>query len=405
MSLPLSNVRPSNAPRPIASRRRDDVAVAVLDSNHRRLQLLSLFLIFALLMALMPAIAMAAPASATTAAPASSGVYYWVQPGDTLSEIAAWHGISTHTLMQANGIHNPNHIYVGQKLYIPKGYGGGTGGYVGGPTCSYYHMVQYGQTLSHIAVYYGVNPHTLAQVNAIYDWNHVYTGQRLCIPGYQKPYNPPKPKPDYHKPDYHKPAPKPEPKPHPQPDGTCIYIVRHGDTLAEIANWFRTSVHHLVYLNNLYNVNQLEVGQVLHVPGNDCKDSKPEPKPKPVDGWTGTYFNNKWLEGAPAFVRQDGAINFDWKGDGPGEGVSNDRFSVSWDRSIYVKAGTYRFYAAADDGVRVYVDGHLIINQWSEHPTQNYFGDIYLGEGNHSVRVEYYEEGGQANIRVWWEKL
>ncbi|MCB0064082.1 MAG: hypothetical protein KDE19_18290, partial [Caldilineaceae bacterium] len=62
-------------------------------------------------------------------------------------------------------------------------------------------------------------------------------------------------------------------------------------------------------------------------------------------------------------------------------------------------------YAMADDGVRVYVDGHLIIDQWSEHPTQSFFGDIYLGEGYHNIRVEYYEEGGVANIRVWWERL
>lgn len=398
MHLPLSK-------RPRQQRHADCAVAVMCDNRQRWTQSLALLLLIALLAALLPTVAMAAPSASAVAAPSASGTYYWVQPGDTLSEIAAWHGTTTYALMQANGLRNPNHIYVGQKLYIPHGY---SGGYVGGPQCSYYHTVQYGQTLSHIANYYGVNTHALAQANAIYNWNHVYSGQRLCIPGYKKPYNPPpKPdyhKPDYHKPDYHKPEPKPEPKP--QPDSTCIYIVRHGDTLADIAKWYRTSVQHLVYLNNLYNVNRLEVGQVLYVPGNDCQyEHKPEPKPEPVDGWTGTYFNNKWFEGAPAFVRQDGAVNFDWGGDGPGDGVSNDRFSVTWDRSVYVKAGTYRFYAMADDGVRVYVDGHLIIDEWNEHPTRSYFGDIYLGEGHHSVRVEYYEEGGQANIRVWWEKL
>ncbi|HRW08450.1 MAG TPA: LysM peptidoglycan-binding domain-containing protein [Caldilineaceae bacterium] len=360
----------------------------------RRLMLACSFvLIFAMLAVAMPTAALAAPASS----PNYSGTYYWVQPGDTLSEIAVWHGTTVHALMQANGLHNPNHIYVGQRLYIPGGYGGGHGGPVGGPQCAYYHTVQYGQTLSHIAAYYGVNPYTLAQVNAIYNWNHIYAGQRLCIPGgYKPPYNPP--------PHHPKPHPKPEP---PQPQPTyCTYTVRYGDTLEKIAWWYGTTTQHLVALNNLYNTNQLYVGQVLYVPGQNCQPRPEPPQPQPpADGWTGTYFNNKYFEGSPVLVRQDGAVNFDWGGGGPGNGVPDDRFSVIWERSTYVKAGTYRFYAMSDDGVRVFVDGHLIIDQWNEHPTQSYFGDIYLGEGQHSLRVEYYEEGGVANIRVWWDRL
>ncbi len=355
----------------------------------------SLVIILTLLVALAPAVVNAAPVASAN----YSGVYYWVQPGDTLSEIAAWHGTSTRALMQANGIRNPNHIYVGQKLYIPSSYGGGHGGPVGGPKCAYYHTVQHGQTLSHIAAYYGVHIQTLAQANAIYNWNHVYAGQRLCIPGGY--YPPPQPKPHPPKPQ----PPKPEP-PKPQPT-QCTYVVRYGDTLDKIAYWYGTTVHQLVYLNNLYNVNQLYVGQVLYVPAQHCQQppEPPKPTPPPADGWTGTYFSNKYLEGSPVFVRQDGAINFDWGGGGPGNGVPDDRFSVIWERSTYVTSGTYRFYAMSDDGVRVYVDGHLIIDQWNEHPTQSFFGDIYLGEGNHSIRVEYYEEGGVANIRVWWDRL
>ena len=49
-----------------------------------------------------------------------SGGYGWyvVKPGDTLSEIAAWYGVSVHYLAQINGIYNPSHIYVGQKLKV-----------------------------------------------------------------------------------------------------------------------------------------------------------------------------------------------------------------------------------------------------------------------------------------------
>ncbi|MEZ4737001.1 MAG: LysM peptidoglycan-binding domain-containing protein, partial [Caldilineaceae bacterium] len=338
-------------------------------------------LIFAILITLLPTAALAAPAEAPLY---NDGVYYWVQRGDTLSEIAKWHGVTVHALMYANGIKNPNHIYVGQKLYIPDGYGHGKpgGGPVGGPQCAYYHTVQYKQTLGAIANYYGVNIYTLAQVNAIYNWNHIYVGQRLCIPG---GYQPPAPPP------YKPPPPKPYP-PHPQPQppqpSTCTYTVQAGDTLAKIAFWYGTTVQALVQLNNLYHVNQLYVGQVLYVPSQNCPGPKPpDPAPPTSDSWTGEYFSNKYLQGPAAFTRQDGSINFDWGGDGPGGGVSNDQFSVIWTRTAYFQAGTYRFYATVDDGIRVYVDGHLIIDSWREQPATSYFGDIYLGEGNHSLRV------------------
>lgn len=372
-------------------------------SVKQRWSTFSVVLIFAFLITMLPSAALASTTAASAKAPYYNGVYYRVQRGDTLSEIAVWHGTTVRALMYANGISNPNHIYVGQKLYIPSGYSGGypgghhddghQGGPVGGPQCAFYHTVQYGQSLAAIANYYGVNAWTLAQINAIYNPNHIYAGQLLCIPG---GYAPPPPKP-------HKPPP---PKPQPQPPGQCTYVVRPGDTLAKIAYWYGTTVNTLVYLNNLYNVNQLYVGQVLYVPGQSCPGpNPPEPPKPPVDAWDGVYFNNKYLEGAPAFTRQDGSINFDWAGGGPGSGVGNDQFSVAWSRTAYFQTGTYRFYATVDDGVRVYVDGHLIIDSWREQPATSYFGDIYLGEGNHALRVEYYEEGGGASVRVWWNRL
>lgn len=363
-------------------------------SYQQRRRALSAVLIFAFLFTLLPGVASASTLAGPVKSPQADGVYYRVQRGDTLSEIAAWHGTTVRALMYANGIDNPNRIYVGQKLYIPGRDGGGypghhPGGPVGGPQCAFYHTVQYGQSLAAIANYYGVNLWTLAQLNAIYNVNNIYVGQSLCIPG---GYNPPSPRP-----------PKPPPPPPPAP-AQCTYVVQAGDTLAKIAYWYGTTVEKLIYLNNLYHVNQLYIGQVLIVPGQNCQNPNPPPPP-PADAWDGVYFNNKHLQGAPAFTRQDGSINFDWGGGEPGNGVSNDHFSVAWSRKAYFQAGTYRFYAMVDDGVRVYVDGHLIIDSWREQPVTNYFGDIYLGEGNHDLRVEYYEEGGNASIRVWWNRL
>jgi nucleoid-associated protein YgaU len=49
----------------------------------------------------------------------SGGANYTVQVGDNLSQVAAAYGVSVSQLMQANGLQNPNIIYVGQLLIIP----------------------------------------------------------------------------------------------------------------------------------------------------------------------------------------------------------------------------------------------------------------------------------------------
>src|SRR5215212_3344394 len=85
---------------------------------------------------LMPLTALAAPAQH------SGGNTEWVQVytvqhGDTLTEIAGNFGVSEEALMEANSLHNPNMIYVGQQLIIPESYSEGTGG----PQCDSYYTV------------------------------------------------------------------------------------------------------------------------------------------------------------------------------------------------------------------------------------------------------------------------
>src|SRR5690606_2207379 len=59
-------------------------------------------------------------------------------------------------------------------------------------------------------------------------------------------------------------------------------------------------------------------------------------------------------------------------------------------------AGTYRFTATSDDGVRVWLDGELIINDWSDHPERTTTVDKAVSAGHHLLTVEYYENGGDA---------
>lgn len=129
------------------------------------------------------ALGFAAPAAPVAAC--GSGVHI-VRYGETLFSIGRWYGVNPWSIAHANGLVNPNHIYAGQRLHIPGWgctgyyqpcYGWGCGhGYHGG------YIVRHGDTLSMIAWRYGVNMYTLAQVNGIYNLNHIYAGQHLWIP-------------------------------------------------------------------------------------------------------------------------------------------------------------------------------------------------------------------------------
>ena len=87
--------------------------------------------------------------------------------------------------------------------------------------------------------------------------------------------------------------------------------------------------------------------------------------------WRGEYYDNRKLKGTPVLVRNDGAIDFDWGAGSPDPAVPVDNFSVRWTRTLGFTAGTYRFLASCDDGVRVYVNGQLVIDAWQKQQLPN----------------------------------
>jgi RNase P/RNase MRP subunit p29 len=119
--------------------------------------------------------------------------------------------------------------------------------------------------------------------------------------------------------------------------------------------------------------------------------------------WRGEYFGNAALSGSPLLVRNDRGIDFNWGEGAPAPGLPADNFSVRWTRQLHFPVGTYRFNVEVDDGVRLWVDGILIIDQWHDG-VGSYSGDIYLAEGTHSVRMEMYEHAGGAKARMWWAR-
>ncbi|MBL7200681.1 MAG: hypothetical protein ISS56_11055 [Anaerolineae bacterium] len=121
--------------------------------------------------------------------------------------------------------------------------------------------------------------------------------------------------------------------------------------------------------------------------------------------WRGEYFRNRGLAGDPALVRNDKAIDFDWGSGAPASGLPTDDFSVRWTRTATFEEGTYRFRATVDDGIRLFVDGGLVLDEWRDGAQREATVDRRLTAGTHTLRVEYYEHGGVAVARVRWEKV
>jgi len=116
-------------------------------------------------------------------AEASTGFYYTVQRGDTLSSIAVRYGTTVYAIAGANNIANPNLIYAGSVLWIPTGAPAPEQPiYQPAPGCRYYHTVTWGDTLNKLGVWYGTSPWAIGQANGIYNLNLIYRGQTLCIP-------------------------------------------------------------------------------------------------------------------------------------------------------------------------------------------------------------------------------
>ena len=121
--------------------------------------------------------------------------------------------------------------------------------------------------------------------------------------------------------------------------------------------------------------------------------------------WAGKFYANTNLEGSPVLERSDSSVNFNWGTSSPASEVPADNFSATWSRTLDFGLGTYRFNATADDGVRVYVDGTLLIDEWHDATADTYTADVALSAGAHTVRIDYYEGTGDANINVWWNSV
>ncbi len=127
--------------------------------------------------------------------------------------------------------------------------------------------------------------------------------------------------------------------------------------------------------------------------------------PTTFSDWKGEYFNNRDLAGNPVVVRNDKNIDFSWGTGAPAAGLPADNFSVRWTRQADFAKAYYRFCFRADDGISVEIDDQKpFLRVWTDGSKEK-CADLFMTEGRHKVRVEYYEHGGDAQAHFGWQEL
>jgi LysM repeat protein len=245
----------------------------------------------------------------------------------------------------------------------------------------FYHIVKPGEYVAQIARMYGVSSQAIIQANNLWHPNLIYPGQRLLIPGYCK-----------------------EPPPGPACSSKCttVYVVKRGDYLKSIAARYKTTVACLVSLNHIPNPNIIYPGQRLKVP---VKCTGPTPTPSPTGNWTAQYWPNRFFSGSAKCTLHVDRVNFNFGSKGPGCGIAGTNFAARYTRTRYFDQGLYRFHAIVDDGVRVWVDNILIIDQWHDTAVKEYTADKQLSAGNHTLQVDYYQNQGTGQINFYPELI
>ncbi|QJD69444.1 glucan 1,4-alpha-glucosidase [Xanthomonas campestris pv. badrii] len=201
------------------------------------------------------------------------------------------------------------------------------------------------------------------------------------------------------------------------------------DPMSLLGNYYGTPAAPVTILQGIRDA--APQAQVVYARGSDLVEGREDPNAAaPIDarylrpaadakqnGLTGEYFKGRSLAGQPVLTRIDPRIAFRWDRNAPtddalgrgelqpGQALDKDDFSVRWHGQLLPPvSGDYDLQIAADDGVRLYLDGKLLIDQWSDAPRmRGGNASVRLEAGKaYDLRVEYYEATRDAGVRLAW---
>lgn len=136
--------------------------------------------------------------------------------------------------------------------------------------------------------------------------------------------------------------------------------------------------------------------------GNQTPDSWEVAQPS---GLIGIYFDNSSFTGRRQ-IRLDSTVNFNWGTAAPFPEFGVDTFSIRWSGHLLTTAtsGYYSIFTRTDDGVRLWLDGELLINKWIDQGPTEWATNLWLdGNRAYPIVMEYYENGGGAVAELRWQ--
>lgn len=192
--------------------------------------------------------------------------------------------------------------------------------------------------------------------------------------------------------------------------GGAMYTLPNGDVIWYAEGWNNNPIYRITGWDG-WQRQQGKIAVATAPPASVAKGS----------GLSARYFDNRELQGEPVLTRIDKQVGFDWKEASPEKDkLPVDNFSVRWEGEVEAKfSEPYRFSAYANDGVRLWLDGKLIIDgwkdydgQWHYHYTRNEHFTLYesawipLEAGKrYALKLEYYEGGKVKDNTEAWMRL
>lgn len=119
---------------------------------------------------------------------------------------------------------------------------------------------------------------------------------------------------------------------------------------------------------------------------------------------TATAFTNASFSRAPTLQRTDPTINFNWAATPPAPTIGLTNFVVRWTGTVQPEYGeTYTFSTYAAGGARLFINGQLLINQWTNQPATTWSNSVRLvAQQLYNVELDYFNQTGGAAVQLYW---